>query len=327
MEKDMGMADQVIENLRDLISLLTDLFHRGRISSFLGYQKGTIKFKSAPLIARKAEDLRALNMDDFLYYNLTFYLKEIKGKVGLLVKGCDSRSLISLIKEGQVNREDLYIIGIPCPGQIDLKKIALLAGGEPEAIEEITRPEDGVLVRFHQQEQKFSKEQSLLDKCLTCFYPKPLLFDALLKGDYLPPVPPKKDLEDEAARKNSSEKWAFWSAQFARCLRCYACRNICPACYCPRCVVEENMPEWISPVPTPGDNFVFHLMRLMHVAGTCTSCGECERVCPVEIPLMKLNEKMARDLKELFAFEAGVDLEKPLPFRTYRQEDPNEFIK
>lgn len=87
------------------------------------------------------------------------------------------------------------------------------------------------------------------------------------------------------------------------------------------------MPEWISPIPTPGDNFVFHMMRLLHVAGTCTSCGECERVCPVEIPLMKLTEKMADDLKDLFAFEAGVDLEKPLPFRTYRQEDPNDFIK
>lgn len=321
------MADQVIENLSGLISLLTDLFHKGSISSFLGYQKGTIKFKSAPLIAHTAEDLGTLNLDDFLYYNLTFYLKEIKGKVGLLVKGCDSRSLISLIKEGQIKREDLYIIGIPCPGQIDTKKIGLLVACDPEDLEEISRQEDGVVVRFHQQGQRLSKEQSLLDKCLACSYPKPLLYDALLKGEYIPPVPLKIGLEDAGEQKSLAAKWAFWSAQFARCLRCYACRNICPACFCPRCVVEENMPEWISPVPTPGDNFMFHLMRLMHVAGTCTSCGECARVCPVEIPLMKLNEKMAADLKELFAFEAGVDFEKPLPFRTYRQEDPNDFIK
>lgn len=321
------MADQVIENLSGLISLLTDLFHNGRISSFLGYQKGTIKFKSAPLIARTAEELGALNLDDFLYYNLTFYLKEMKGKVGILVKGCDSRSLISLIKEGQIKREDLYIIGIPCPGQIDVNKIGLLVACDPEDLEEISRQEEGVVVRFHQQGQRLSKEQSLLDKCLACSYPKPLLYDALLKGEYIPPLPLKIGLEDAGEQRSPAVKWAFWSAQFARCLRCYACRNICPACFCPRCVVEENMPEWISPVPTLGDNFVFHLMRLMHVAGTCTSCGECDRVCPVEIPLMKLNEKMAADLKELFAFEAGVDLDKPLPFRTYRQEDPNDFIK
>jgi ferredoxin len=91
--------------------------------------------------------------------------------------------------------------------------------------------------------------------------------------------------------------------------------------------VEENMPQWVSPLPTVGDNFVFHLMRLMHVAGTCTSCGECQRVCPMGIPLMELNDKMADDLRELFDFVAGVDLDKPLPFRTYRQEDADDFIK
>ncbi len=321
------MAGEILENLSQLINLVTDLFHSRRIASFLGYQKGSVKFKSSPLIAQRAEDLQALNLDDFLYYNLSFYLKEIKGKVGLLVKGCDSRSLISLIKEEQVKREDLYIIGIPCPGQIDIKKIASFLACEPEDLEEIKRQEGGVLVRFKQEARKLTKEEFLLDKCLRCFYPQPLLYDALLKGDYLPPVPPQIELKGKVELNSPSARWAFWSAQFGRCLRCYACRNICPACFCPRCVVEENMPEWISPLPTPGDNFVFHLMRLMHVAGTCTSCGECERVCPVEIPLMKLNEKMAADLKEFFAFEAGVDIEKPLPFRTYRQEDPNDFIK
>ncbi len=321
------MAGEALENLNQLINLVTDLFHSRRIVSFLGYQKGSVKFKSSPLIAQGAKDLRALNLDDFLHYNLTFYLKEIKGKVGLLVKGCDSRSLISLIKEEQIKREDLYIIGIPCPGQIDIEKIASSLTCEPEDLEEIKRQKDGILVHFKQQARKLTKEASLLDKCLRCFYPHPLLYDALLKGEYLPPVPPQPDLNGKMELDSLSAKWVFWSAQFGRCLRCYACRNICPACFCPRCVVEENLPEWISPLPTPGDNFVFHLMRLMHVAGTCTSCGECERVCPVEIPLMELNEKMAADLKEFFDFEAGVDLEKPLPFRTYRQEDPNDFIK
>src|SRR4030042_265676 len=101
----------------------------------------------------------------------------------------------------------------------------------------------------------------------------------------------------------------------------------CPPARAPRGRVGENRPQWVAPLPTRGDNFVFHLMRLMHVTGTCTSCGECERVCPMEIPLMKLNEKMADDLKELFDFVAGVDLDRALPFRTYRQEDPDDFIK
>jgi len=311
----------------DLVNLVQDLFSEGRVDYFLGYQPGTVKFKTTPLIIKKGEDIQKLAVDDYGHYNLTFYLKEIKGRVGILVKGCDSRSLLSLLREGQIKREDLYIVGLPCPGQIDPKKIAAALSCEPEDLEQIFRRGREMIAKVGGQEKTVSLTQALLEKCLACRYPKPLVFDTLLSGEYTAPISPMKRPEDDLRPKPAAEKWAFWSAQFERCIRCYACRNICPACFCPRCLVEENMPQWISPLPSKGDNFLFHLMRLMHVTGTCVSCGECERVCPMEIPLMKLNEKMNDDLKELFAFMAGVDLEKALPFRTYHQEDPDDFIK
>jgi formate dehydrogenase subunit beta len=312
---------------KELIALVSGLFDEGRVHHFIGYGKGTVKFKTTPLIALNREDLQELCVEDFCAANLTLYLKEIKGRVGLLVKGCDSRSLVSLIKEGQVRREDLYVVGLPCPGQIDPAKVAEAVGCEREELEEITRRDLDVVVRVTGQEKTLPKALALLDKCLNCQYPKPLIFDHLLPGEYVAPVPPASPTEDEIRKKAIPEKWAFWAEQFERCLRCYACRNVCPACFCPRCLVEENMPQWVSPLPTMGDNFVFHLMRLMHVAGTCTSCGECQRVCPVGLPLMKLNGKMADDLRELFDFLAGVDPDKPFPFRTYRQEDADDFIK
>ena len=311
----------------EIIAIATKLFAEGRIHHFLGYKKGTVRFKTTPLIALKREDLQALWVEDFFPTNLALYLKEIKGQVGLLVKGCDSRSLVSLIKEGQVKREDLYVVGIPCLGQIDPEKVAEAADCEREELEEISRRGGEVLIRVNGQEKTLDKTRVLLDKCLDCSYPQPLIFDSLLPGEYVAPVPKTNQPEDDLRKKPVPEKWVVWAEQFRRCIRCYACRNVCPACFYPRCIVEENMPQWVSPLPTGGDNFVFHLMRLMHVAGTCTSCGECQRVCPMGIPLMKLNDKMTDDLRELFDFVAGVDLEKPLPFRTYRQEDADDFIK
>jgi formate dehydrogenase (coenzyme F420) beta subunit len=316
------------EKMKDeLIAIVSKLFDEGRIHHFLGYKKGTVKFKTTPLIALNREDLQGLWVEDFFATNLALYLKEIKGRVGLLVKGCDSRSLVSLIKEGQVRREDLYVVGIPCPGQIDPGKVAEAALCEREELEEIFRKGAEVLIRANGQEKTLPKTRVLLDKCLDCSYPQPLIFDSLLPGEYVAPVSKANQPEDDLRKKPVPEKWAVWAEQFQRCIRCYACRNVCPACFCPRCIVEENMPQWISPLPTGGDNFVFHLMRLMHVAGSCTSCGECQRVCPMGIPLMKLNDKMADDLRELFDFVAGVDLDKPLPFRTYRQDDADDFIK
>ena len=312
---------------KELIAIVSRLFDEGRIHHFLGYGKGTVKFKTTPLIARNREDLQGLRVEDSCATNLALYLKEIKGPVGLLVKGCDSRSLVTLIKEGQVKREDLYVVGLPCPGQIDPAKVAQAVGFESEELEEITLRGSEVAVRVGGQEKALPKTLALLDKCLNCQYPKPLIFDCLLPGEYAAPISQATLTDDELRKKPISEKWTFWAEQFNRCIRCYACRNVCPACFCPRCIVEENMPQWVSPLPTMGDNFVFHLMRLMHVAGTCTSCGECQRVCPMGIPLMKLNEKMTDDLRELFEFVAGVDPDKPFPFRTYRQEDADNFIK
>ncbi len=330
------MLEFTPEKIREeLTAVAARLFDEGKVDYFLAYEKGTVSFKTTPLIARKKEDLQRVWVEDYFAANLSVYLKEIRGRIGIVVKGCDSRSLVSLMKEDQIKREDFHVVGISCPGQIDPRKVARALACEPEELEEIVRQGSLVLVRANGREKTLPKPQALLDKCLRCRYPKPLIFDTLLPGEYVAPVDPEDlggggpvtSLKDELRGKPFPEKWAFWAEQFERCIRCYACRNVCPACFCPRCIVEENQPRWVSPLPTRGDNFVFHLMRLMHVTGTCTSCGECERICPMGIPLMKLNEKMADDLKELFDFMAGVDLEKPLPLRTYRQEDPNDFIK
>jgi len=65
------------------------------------------------------------------------------------------------------------------------------------------------------------------------------------------------------------------------------------------------------------------------MAGRCVECGECERVCPVNIPLMLVNRKLIKDVNEFFGpYEAGMEYvegRKP-PLSVYRENDPDDFL-
>jgi Na+-translocating ferredoxin:NAD+ oxidoreductase RnfC subunit len=65
----------------------------------------------------------------------------------------------------------------------------------------------------------------------------------------------------------------------------------------------------------------------MHLAGRCAGCAECERVCPMDIPLNLLNRKMAKELKELYEYEAGFEINDKGPLTSYAEKDNQSFIK
>ena len=72
---------------------------------------------------------------------------------------------------------------------------------------------------------------------------------------------------------------------------------------------------------------VFHIIRAFHVAGRCTDCGECSRVCPQHIPLHLLNRKFIKDMNELYGeYQAGVGEEERTPMTTYTKTDDEPSI-
>jgi len=125
----------------------------------------------------------------------------------------------------------------------------------------------------------------------------------------------------------AEERWNYWTEQFSRCNKCYACRAACPLCYCNRCQVEYNQPQIITPESTTQGNFEWHFMRAMHLAGRCIECGECGRACSVNIPVHLLTFKMSQTVKNTFGITAGTDAKLGSVMSTFKPDDKENFIQ
>jgi len=305
------------------------LLEQGKVDYIVGFVPGSLKFTTTPLITREKDDTDRLVINPFIVNNLANFLTELKGRVGIVVKGCDSRSVVSLIQDNKVAREDVVIIGVPCAGIIDVSKIEALVGKERDELDNITRDGDRVVVTVDGKEKDFPTSQVLFDCCLGCELPTPQEYDILLGEPGSLPA----DKETSHAKigelegMTPQERWQFWREQFDRCIRCYACRNVCPACFCERCFVEESEPQWLLPVPLWQDNLMFQVIRNIHVAGRCTDCGECERVCPVNIPLRSLTGEMYEIVDDLFHFKSGMDKDAAPLMTHYEQEEAEDLIR
>ncbi len=267
----------------------------GVVEAVIGWEQGTYRDKTAPVIVRRAEDAQRLIFNDRCTNNLVAYLKREPLKnmssVGIVAKGCDIKSLIGLIQESQVPREKVKILAVTCPGVKNGRGTVPI-------------------------------------KCQACDVNTPSLFDERVGEEIVSHPDYEIRTKSLAALEamSPSERFAFWRKEFDKCIRCYACRQACPLCICTRCIAEKNQPQWIETSAHPRGNVAWNLIRAYHLAGRCVECEACETACPVNIPLMLLNRKMAEEVKALFGYEAGRDPDVQPPLRTFRLDDDNSFI-
>jgi formate dehydrogenase subunit beta len=306
-----------------------ELLEQKKVDWIIGFAPGSLKFTTTPLITNNKDDAERLIINPFIFNNLADFLTGLEGRIGIVAKGCDSRSIVSLIQDNKVARENIVILAVPCPGLIDLAKIERLTGKDRDELDDISRDGDKVTVTVGGHKKEFSASQVLFDHCLACELPTPQEYDILL-GEPRPATPELENSGQNIAKlkeTSPSERWQFWKNELSRCIRCYACRNVCPACFCQRCFVEETEPQWLMPIPRWQDNLNFQIIRNIHVAGRCTDCGECERVCPVNIPLRSLTRKMYDIVGELFKFKSGMDREAQSLMVHYEQEEAEESFR
>ena len=291
----------------------------------IGFRKGTVVMMNEPCFVKASEDIDNLVWDSNCGINLANYLTNRTEKIGIVAKGCDSRNIVTHIIENKIKREQVIIIGVPCKGMIDRHKIEAMAEGE---ITEVIEADDTIKIKGDGFEKTLDKQKVLQQNCAICIHRNPVIYDELVSDE----VNEQEDVDRYSDVRHietmsPDEKWDFFEDLFSTCIRCYACRNACPLCYCPTCFVDESRPQWVGKSQDPTDIRTFHFLRAYHCAGRCTDCGACERACPMGIKVRLLTKKLEKDCLELFDWEAGMTLEKRPPLDTYRPNDPDEFIK
>lgn len=310
---------------------IRQLFEDGSISHFIGYEAGSDSLRVTPCFLKSGQATSRLVWNPLCANNLSKYLldfKKVEGKVGIMVKGCDSRSVVELLKEHQIDRDKVFIVGVPCRGIVDTKKLSAVLGVSPSEVVAVEDDGDAFLVTLKEGKQRVDKEKVLRGECLVCKYSTPVVYDVLL-GDEISSLPWVKDdysRVKELEALSVAEKERYWKEELSRCIRCNACRNVCPVCNCPECIFDKKAPRWLSKANDVSENLVYHLIRAFHVAGRCVDCGECERACPMGIPLRSLNKKVEKDILELFGYTSGIDVEQQPPLTTYQASDLDEFL-
>ena len=283
------------------------LLNEGTVVAVVGYLPGRRAGSAGPALVTSTEQAARLIFSPACVNNLSVYLTKAKkgvlkkGRVGIVAKGCDLRALAGLMGESQIKREDLFIIGVACAG---------VHGAGADSRQPLS-------------------EANIAGKCRECTVHQPegadLVAGTLSQLSALTPVEALEMARIEAM--SQTERWAFWKEHFSRCIRCMACRQVCPFCYCEQCLCDKNRPQAVESSPRPAGNAAWHIVRAMHLAGRCGGCAECERACPMDIPLNLLNRRMARELKELYDYESGMLPQEKGPLTQYKDDDDQSFIK
>ncbi|MBN1179658.1 MAG: 4Fe-4S dicluster domain-containing protein [Anaerolineae bacterium] len=265
-----ALTQQIREQARQLLS-------EGRVDCVIGYEVGP-RGVTRPAFIYDAADVDRLVWNASCVHNLVTYLHDKKKpqrrgeeppRVAVVVKPCDSRTINVLLAERQIARERIFAIGMACEGTVG-------ADGEP------------------------------LARCTRCGDRVPVVYDVLL-GEPPNVSPPQDDYPDLARIEAMppAERLAFWLGEFDRCIRCYACRQVCPGCYCTTCMFERDDGLWVDIGIEVSGKHIFHLGRALHLAGRCVECDECERVCPMGLPLSLLNRRLVREVDATFHYHAG----------------------
>lgn len=319
--------------MQEIVNRAKELLADGTVKRVLGWKAGDLPYNPEPAYFEKEEDLEEFVYNGFCGANLSKYMIEaskMEGKTLVCLKPCDTYSFQQLMKEHRLDREKAYIIGVGCKGKLDIERIRRMGikGIKSIAGANLEDEAETLTIETLYGEKEVPYKDAMLERCHVCKGKDHMIFDEII-GESKETKDGDRFAEVERIEAMSpEEKFAFFQKELSKCIRCNACRNVCPACSCRKCVFDSN--KFDSAQKANVDSFeekMFHIIRAFHVAGRCTDCGECSRVCPQGIPLHLFNRKFIKDIDELYGeYQAGADLEERGPLTSYQLDDAEPGI-
>jgi formate dehydrogenase subunit beta len=297
----------------------------------IGCRPGSLAGRVSPCFINEKRDIETLVFNSFCINNLSSYAylksEEYKdrGKIGIILKPCDVKSIVALISEGLLAKDKICAIVTGCNGIIDFKKIQKQTGGS--RIISVNVNENSVEAVTVDETINLELSGLYADKCYSCnISDNPPYFDEFITNNEKLSITGRDNyaVVGEFENRDIAEVYAFWEKEFSRCIRCYACRNVCPLEVCrDRCIAQLDMPNWQSQKIDCAEGKFFQQIRVFHLAGRCTECGECERACPANIPIVTMMKKVNKDILRLFDFVPGMDTGAKPPLLTFKNVEKN----
>lgn len=301
-----------------------------KISEFLGWREVEgLPGKTRIFVAKTPEEAELLTFNSFCRENpirllagKTNYMPE-NGKLGVMLKGCDSRSMLANTSENKLDKSNLWIVGVKCPGTVDVDRLRASLDADIKTIEE--KGEKLIVTKLDGKKEEFAKSDFQDTRCLKCKYPETLEAAELLPDDFKKaPIDDPEKFAESYLEKPFKERADFILSHLSRCTMCFACRDACPGCYCnDNCIMDyPKLPEpYLGKIPTLKGILTYHFIHYFHLSDRCTNCGECARACPEGIPLNLITEQLAYMQKSAFGFEAGISDQAKSPLDLYKVEE------